>query len=107
VRQGAGIAGPFLVVAPVSTLGHWERELRSVPSLNCVVYTGTKEDRETAVNYEFFCHHPGGPEQHAKPQQQAGQVQRECWWQSRALATSANTATPSRQCAPWGPSLGH
>ncbi|KAL2651736.1 hypothetical protein R1flu_019864 [Riccia fluitans] len=45
--------GPFLVVAPVSTLGHWQREVESLTDMNCVVYSGNQEDRALIRDYEF------------------------------------------------------
>ena len=42
-----GIAGPFLVVAPLSTIKNWKREFkRFAPSLPVVEYHGSKEERE-------------------------------------------------------------
>lgn len=46
--------GPFLVVAPVSTLGHWLRELRSLTDMNCIVYGGNPEDRQIIREHEFY-----------------------------------------------------
>lgn len=81
-RQVLGIRGPFLVVAPLTTLGHWSREIETWTGMvrrkfyarhtglfalcmwlaedvrlqNVVQYTGTKEDREMIRNHEFdFC----------------------------------------------------
>lgn len=48
------IRGPFLVVAPVSTLCHWQREIESLTDMNCVVYTGNQEDRQIIRNHEFY-----------------------------------------------------
>ncbi|KAL3700060.1 hypothetical protein R1sor_018082 [Riccia sorocarpa] len=47
------IGGPFLVVAPVSTLGHWQREVESLTDMNCVVYSGNQDDRALIREYEF------------------------------------------------------
>ena len=47
------IYGPFLVVAPLSTLGHWQREISEWTSLNCVVYQGNATSREIIRKYEF------------------------------------------------------
>ncbi|KAI5074233.1 hypothetical protein GOP47_0010194 [Adiantum capillus-veneris] len=46
--------GPFLVIAPVSTLGHWQREVESLTNMNCVLFSGSAEDRRIIKNYEFF-----------------------------------------------------
>lgn len=53
LRLKRGIQGPFLVVAPVSTLGHWQREVETLTDMNCVVYSGNSEDREIIREYEF------------------------------------------------------
>ena len=46
--------GPHLVVAPLSTLGNWRMEFhRFAPSINTVVYRGTKEER-AALREEHF-----------------------------------------------------
>lgn len=36
---------PFLVVAPLTTLGHWVREIETWTDLNVVQYTGSGADR--------------------------------------------------------------
>ncbi|RLN81473.1 hypothetical protein BBO99_00003671 [Phytophthora kernoviae] len=38
LRQREHIRGPFLVVAPLATLGNWKREIETWTSMNCVVY---------------------------------------------------------------------
>lgn len=48
------VKGPFLVVAPVSTLAHWQREIESLTDMNCVVYAGSMEDRTIMRDYEFY-----------------------------------------------------
>eukprot|EP00754_Rhynchopus_humris_P038431 Rhum_TRINITY_DN21050_c0_g1::Rhum_TRINITY_DN21050_c0_g1_i1::g.172976::m.172976/K14437/CHD7; chromodomain-helicase-DNA-binding protein 7 len=49
-----GVAGPYLVVAPVSVLGHWTEELRRFSGLNTVCYHGSIESRKTAIEYELL-----------------------------------------------------
>lgn len=29
IRQRGGVQGPFLLVAPLTTLGHWQREIET------------------------------------------------------------------------------
>ena len=36
---------PFLVIAPLTTLGHWVREIETWTDLNVVQYTGSGADR--------------------------------------------------------------
>ncbi|KAG2523981.1 hypothetical protein BBO99_00005061 [Phytophthora kernoviae] len=45
---------PFIIVAPLSTLGHWQREFDSWTNLNAVVYHGSAAARDVLLNYEFF-----------------------------------------------------
>ncbi|KAH7441097.1 hypothetical protein KP509_03G025400 [Ceratopteris richardii] len=48
------VKGPFLVVAPVSTLGHWQREIESLTDMNCLVYAGSMDDRNVIKEYDFY-----------------------------------------------------
>ena len=48
-----GNLGPFLVIAPVSTLEQWRRELENWTHLNVVMYHGTTESREMIRQYEW------------------------------------------------------
>jgi len=48
------VRGPFLVVAPLSTLQHWRRESEAwAASLNCVVYHGGAAARDVIREFEF------------------------------------------------------
>ncbi|KAL1514522.1 hypothetical protein AB1Y20_003620 [Prymnesium parvum] len=49
-----GIRGPFLVLAPLSTLSHWQREFEGWTDMNTIVYHGSNESRELIRAYEFF-----------------------------------------------------
>ncbi|KAG9440969.1 hypothetical protein H6P81_021134 [Aristolochia fimbriata] len=45
--KGNGLHGPYLVVAPLSTLSNWANEFsRFVPSLNTIIYHGTRNERQ-------------------------------------------------------------
>lgn len=46
-------SGVFLIIAPLSTLSHWEREFRRWTDLNTIVYHGSAEDRKAIREYEF------------------------------------------------------
>ena len=46
------LQGPFLVVAPVSTLGHWEREVAAWTSLSAVVLQGPPDARRMLLHHE-------------------------------------------------------
>lgn len=48
------IRGPFLVVVPLSTLRHWQREFATwAPQMNTVIYAGNQTARHTIQQYEF------------------------------------------------------
>ncbi|GMH56564.1 hypothetical protein TrST_g9049 [Triparma strigata] len=44
---------PTLIVAPLSTIPHWQREFESWTDLNTIVYYGNKWDRENIRKLEF------------------------------------------------------
>ncbi|KAG9355229.1 hypothetical protein JZ751_000067 [Albula glossodonta] len=48
-----GIRGPFLVIAPLSTIPNWEREFRTWTDMNVVVYHGSQASRRTIQAYEM------------------------------------------------------
>jgi SNF2 family DNA or RNA helicase len=47
------VRGPFLVLAPLSTLAHWQREFETWTEMNAVVYHGSFESRERIRASEF------------------------------------------------------
>lgn len=49
-RQKAGVRGPFLVVAPLTTLGHWAREIETWTPMNSVTFSGGKDDRQVCAD---------------------------------------------------------
>nr|XP_060467482.1 chromodomain-helicase-DNA-binding protein 7 [Panthera onca] len=55
-----GIHGPFLVIAPLSTIPNWEREFRTWTELNVVVYHGSQASRRTIQLYEMYFRDPQG-----------------------------------------------
>lgn len=50
------IQGPFLILAPLTTLQHWKRVFEDWSNLNCVCYYDTKsrEGRMKCSEYEFY-----------------------------------------------------
>jgi len=48
------IRGPFLVIAPLSTIQHWRREFEEWTDLNVIVYHGDADSREIIRRYEFY-----------------------------------------------------
>ena len=45
---------PFLVIAPLTTLGHWKREMEKWTDMNVVVFDGNAEDRAVCEETEFY-----------------------------------------------------
>ena len=48
------VRGPFLIVAPLSTVVNWQREVTLWTDFDVIVYHGNQEDREIAREYDFF-----------------------------------------------------
>ncbi|KAI8914962.1 SNF2 family N-terminal domain-containing protein [Powellomyces hirtus] len=46
--------GPFLIVTPLSTIGNWEREIKTWTDMNVVVYHGRDTARNLIVETEFY-----------------------------------------------------
>ncbi|KAM8961534.1 chromodomain-helicase-DNA-binding protein 8 isoform 1-T1 [Pelodytes ibericus] len=49
------IRGPFLVIAPLSTITNWEREFASWTQMNTIVYHGGVASRQMIQQYEMYC----------------------------------------------------
>lgn len=52
IRLVRGTAQPFLVIAPLTTLGHWKREIENWTDMNVVSYEGSAADRELCMEHE-------------------------------------------------------
>lgn len=52
--QNTGIKGPFLVIAPLSTIGNWQREAESWTDFNVIVYHGGAYSRRLIHEYEMY-----------------------------------------------------
>lgn len=50
----AGVAGPFLILVPLSTVGNWQREFENWSDLNAIVYHGSAISRSMIQEYELF-----------------------------------------------------
>ncbi|CAK4318492.1 unnamed protein product [Aphanomyces euteiches] len=48
------LRGPYLIIAPLSTLSHWQREFTSWTNLNAVIFHGSQEARKIIESYEFY-----------------------------------------------------
>ncbi|XP_061788444.1 chromodomain-helicase-DNA-binding protein 6 isoform X5 [Nerophis lumbriciformis] len=55
-----GIRGPFLIIAPLSTITNWEREFRTWTHMNVIVYHGSQISRQMILQYEMFYRDPHG-----------------------------------------------
>ena len=44
---------PFLIVAPLSTLPHWESEIRRWTNMHVVVFHGSADSRKNILKYEW------------------------------------------------------
>ena len=53
MSQQLATRGPFLIIAPLSTIPHWYREFTGWTDLNTIVYHGSAYDRERAREEEF------------------------------------------------------
>uniref|UniRef100_A0AAY4EUP8 DNA helicase n=1 Tax=Denticeps clupeoides TaxID=299321 RepID=A0AAY4EUP8_9TELE len=49
-----GIRGPFLIIAPLSTITNWEREFRTWTEINVIVYHGSQISRQMILQYEMY-----------------------------------------------------
>ncbi|XP_062916127.1 chromodomain-helicase-DNA-binding protein 8-like [Mobula hypostoma] len=56
----AGIQGPFLVIAPLSTITNWEREFSTWTDMNAIVYHGSLASRQMIQQYEMYFRDPKG-----------------------------------------------
>ena len=54
------LAGPFLVIAPVSTLEHWRREFQTWTNMHVLFYTGSEKSRRIQREIEFQQSSNGG-----------------------------------------------
>jgi chromodomain-helicase-DNA-binding protein 7 len=52
-RVKARAQSPFLVVAPLTTLGHWKRELEAWTDMNVVCFMGSAADRQVIMDHEI------------------------------------------------------
>ncbi|XP_062400632.1 chromodomain-helicase-DNA-binding protein 6 isoform X4 [Sardina pilchardus] len=48
------IRGPFLIIAPLSTITNWEREFRTWTEINVIVYHGSQISRQMILQYEMY-----------------------------------------------------
>jgi len=53
LREKEGVTGAFLVVAPLSTIQHWAREVEAWAGMHAVVYHGSAKSRELIRENEW------------------------------------------------------
>ncbi len=46
--------GPFLVIAPLSTIANWQREFETWTDINAIVYHGSAQSRHMIAEYEMY-----------------------------------------------------
>ncbi|XP_042238022.1 chromodomain-helicase-DNA-binding protein 7-like isoform X2 [Homarus americanus] len=49
-----GIRGPYLIIAPLSTIPNWQREFEGWTDLNIIVYHGSQSSRNMILEYEMY-----------------------------------------------------
>lgn len=49
-----GIHSPYLVIAPLSTIGNWQREFETWTDLNVITYHGSSASRNMIQEYEMY-----------------------------------------------------
>ncbi|ORZ15904.1 P-loop containing nucleoside triphosphate hydrolase protein [Absidia repens] len=54
IYHNIGIRGPFLIVAPLSTIPHWERAFRAWTDLNVIDFRGNALSRSLLIETEFY-----------------------------------------------------
>lgn len=54
IRRASGIRGPFLIIAPLSTIINWQREFETWSDFNVIVYHGSLASRRMIQEYEMY-----------------------------------------------------
>lgn len=54
LRAREQLRGPYLIIAPLSTMGHWRREFENWTDANVCFYYDSKSGRELIRKYEWF-----------------------------------------------------
>lgn len=75
-----GIRGPFLIIAPLSTITNWEREFRTWTHMNVIVYHGSQISRQMILQYEMFYR-----------DQQVTRVTRQHYWVSAHISSCSSS----------------
>ena len=54
LKSYQNLTGPFLIIAPLSTIVNWQREIMMWTDMDAVVYHGSQEDRNLIREHDFF-----------------------------------------------------
>lgn len=46
--------GPFLIIVPLSTISHWQREFERWTEMNLILYHGNATSRELLRQFEWY-----------------------------------------------------
>lgn len=60
ISKSHKINGPFLILAPLSTLGHWKYEFEQWSDLNAIVYHGNSLSKDVIQRYEMTAYDESG-----------------------------------------------
>lgn len=55
-----GVRGPFLIIAPLSTIPNWQREFEGWTDMNVVVYHGSQQSKSMLQEYEYYYKNENG-----------------------------------------------
>jgi chromodomain-helicase-DNA-binding protein 7 len=53
LKRYQNLRGPFLIVAPLSTIVNWQREIAAWTDMDVILYHGSNQDRELIRKLEF------------------------------------------------------
>ncbi|KAI8974348.1 P-loop containing nucleoside triphosphate hydrolase protein [Pilobolus umbonatus] len=60
IYYNLNIRGPFIIVAPLSTIPHWTRAFQAWTDLNVIDFRGSTLSRNLLIETEFYYHDPEG-----------------------------------------------
>ena len=66
-RQIGKVSDPFLIIAPLTTLGHWKREIETWTDMNCLLYCGSAKDKQVILTHEVWCSDTSPKQRVVKP----------------------------------------
>ena len=60
IATNHNITGPFIIIAPLTTLPQWKNEFERWSNLNAIIYQGSPKSREIIEEYEFPAYNESG-----------------------------------------------